>query len=68
MRRQLHAYHCTEEWRYVKQSMTDGVIYARKKAAAAATPAKPREPDRAPAPLKTGVEVGTAVAELLRCC
>jgi hypothetical protein len=52
----------------MKQSMTDGVIYARKKAAAAATPAKPREPDRAPAPLKTGVEVGTAVAELLRCC
>lgn len=36
----------------------DGVIYARKKAAAAATPAKVSEPDRAPAPLKAGVEEG----------
>ena len=32
------------------------VIY-RKKAATAAAPAKPREPLRAPAPLKTGEEV-----------
>lgn len=50
----------------MKQSMTEGVIYARKKAATAAAPAKPREPDTAPAPLKAGVEEGLAVAELLK--
>lgn len=48
----------------MKHSMTEEVIYARKKAATAAAPAKPREPDRAPAPLNTGVEEGAAVAEL----
>lgn len=34
------------------------MIYARKKAAAAATPAKVREPETAPAPLKAGVPEG----------